>query len=85
MRGQLYLQVLDNKVPYYYIKMDVAVVRCIITLQKPSRSHYPAISDRHWYFIDKCWSADPKKRPSVDRVFDVIQNYVKVTRWLHGF
>ena len=32
------------------------------------------ISDKHWHFIDNCWSADPKRRPSTDSVFDVIKD-----------
>ncbi|OAX34914.1 WD40 repeat-like protein [Rhizopogon vinicolor AM-OR11-026] len=71
--GGIMLQVLTSKIPYYYLG-EVAVSRCIYTGVKPSRSRYPAISDKYWDFIEECWSSLPQDRPSTERVVEVIMD-----------
>ncbi|OAX32268.1 kinase-like protein, partial [Rhizopogon vinicolor AM-OR11-026] len=70
--GGVMLQVLTSKVPYYYLR-EPAVILSISTGIKPSRSLYPAFSDKYWYFIEECWSA-AKERPSAERVVEVISD-----------
>ncbi|KAJ8591392.1 kinase-like protein [Rhizopogon salebrosus TDB-379] len=72
--GGIMLQVLTNKIPYYHLQNEAAVIRCICTLEKPSRSRYSIIPDKHWHFIEQCWSAQPQERPSTDSVVDVIRD-----------
>ncbi|KAG1735014.1 hypothetical protein EDB19DRAFT_2040733 [Suillus lakei] len=38
--GGIMLQVLTNKVPYYYLSNDAAIVLCIARSEKPSRSRF---------------------------------------------
>ncbi|KAJ8582186.1 hypothetical protein M405DRAFT_578720 [Rhizopogon salebrosus TDB-379] len=67
------LQVLTSKIPYFYLG-DAAVILCIGTGVKPLRSRYPRISDRHWEFIEGCWSAVIQDRPSAERAAEVIRD-----------
>ncbi|OAX35105.1 kinase-like protein [Rhizopogon vinicolor AM-OR11-026] len=71
--GGVMLQVLTSKVPYYYLG-EGAVTRSIYTGVKPSRSRYPAFSDKYWHFIEECWSAAAQERPSAERVVEVISD-----------
>jgi len=71
--GGIMLQALTSKIPYYYIR-EAAVIGCLHARVKPSRSRYPAISDKYWYFIEECWSAATHDRPSAERVAEVIRD-----------
>ncbi|OAX41300.1 kinase-like protein [Rhizopogon vinicolor AM-OR11-026] len=71
--GNIMLQVLTSKVPYYYLHEAVVTVH-ISTGVKPSRSLYPAFSDKYWHFIEECWSAATQERPSTERVVEVISD-----------
>lgn len=62
--GGIMLQVLTNKIPYYYLVNDAAIVLCIAKSEKPSRARYPELSESYWTFIEQCWSTDPRDRPS---------------------
>ncbi|KAG2341783.1 kinase-like protein [Suillus weaverae] len=72
--GGIMLQVLTNKIPYYYLPNDAAIVLCIAKSQMPSRSRYPELPERYWQFIEQCWSTDPRERPSTERADTVIRN-----------
>ncbi|KAG2141626.1 kinase-like domain-containing protein [Suillus cothurnatus] len=72
--GGIMLQVLTNKVPYYYLPNDAAIVLCIARSETPSRPRYPELPDKYWEFIERCWSADPRDRPSTERADVTIRN-----------
>ncbi|KAJ8589062.1 kinase-like protein [Rhizopogon salebrosus TDB-379] len=72
--GGIMLQVLTNKIPYFHLSNDAAIIRCIYTLEKPARSRYPAISDKYWHFIEQCWSGEPQERPPTERVVEVVRD-----------
>ncbi|KAG0701412.1 kinase-like protein [Suillus ampliporus] len=72
--GGIILQVLTNKVPYYHLSNDAAVILCIAKSEKPPRSRYPAMPDKYWHIIEQCWSSDPQGRPSTERVDEVVRN-----------
>ncbi|KAG1782855.1 kinase-like domain-containing protein, partial [Suillus placidus] len=67
--GGIMLQVLTNKVPYYHLSNDAAIILCIAKSQIPSRSRYPELPERYWQFIEQCWSTDPRERPSTEGAF----------------
>ncbi|KAG1748387.1 kinase-like protein [Suillus paluster] len=71
--GGIMLQVLTNKIPYYYSN-DIAIMLCMVKLEKPSRSRYPEQPDKYWDLIEQCWSTDPLKRPSTEGIDEVIKN-----------
>ncbi|KAG2095090.1 kinase-like domain-containing protein [Suillus discolor] len=64
--GGIMLQVLTNKIPYYYLPNDAAIVLCIARSEKPFRSRYPGLPEKYWRFIEQCWSTNPRDRPSTD-------------------
>ncbi|KAG2128969.1 kinase-like protein [Suillus clintonianus] len=72
--GGIMLQVLTNKIPYYYLPNDAAIVLCIARSEKPSRSRYPELPAKYWEFIEQCWSTDPRDRPSTEGADVVIRN-----------
>ncbi|KAG2116775.1 kinase-like domain-containing protein, partial [Suillus clintonianus] len=71
--GGIMLQVLTDKIPYYYLPNDAAIVLCIARSQKPSRPRYPALVEKYWQFIEECWSTDPLDRPSTEGADGVIR------------
>ncbi|KAG0703895.1 kinase-like protein, partial [Suillus ampliporus] len=72
--GGIMLQVLTNKIPYYHLSNDAAIILCIAKSETPSRSRYPALPDQYWHIIEQCWSTDPQDRPSTERVDGDIRN-----------
>ncbi|KAG0703872.1 kinase-like domain-containing protein [Suillus ampliporus] len=72
--GGIMLQVLTNKIPYYHLSNDAAIILCIAKSETPSRSRYPVLPDKNWHFIEQCWSTDPQGRPSTERVDEIIRN-----------
>ncbi|KAG2361620.1 kinase-like domain-containing protein [Suillus spraguei] len=72
--GGVMLQVLTNKVPYYHLTNDAAIVLCIAKSQNPSRARYPEFAERYWELIEQCWSPDPSDRPSTEGVDTTIRN-----------
>ncbi|KAG2138075.1 kinase-like protein, partial [Suillus bovinus] len=72
--GGIMLQVLTNKIPYYYLPNVGAVVLCIAKSETPSRSRYPELPEQYWTFIEQCWSTDPQARPSTEGVDVTIRN-----------
>jgi hypothetical protein len=49
-------------------------MRCVDGRVKPDRSRYPEFSDEYWFFMEECWSALAKDRPSSERILEVIGN-----------
>ncbi|KAG1784781.1 kinase-like domain-containing protein [Suillus plorans] len=79
--GGIMLQVLTNKAPYYHLTNDAAIILCIAKSQTPSRSRYPELPERYWQFIEKCWSTDPRDRPSTEGADVMIRNeYYSLSR-----
>ncbi|KAG2343684.1 kinase-like protein [Suillus weaverae] len=72
--GSIMLQVLTNKIPYYHLSNDAAIILCIAKSQTPSRSRYPELPERYWQFIEQCWSTDPRERPSTEGADTAIRN-----------
>ncbi|KAG1794073.1 kinase-like domain-containing protein [Suillus subaureus] len=72
--GGIMLQVLTNKIPYYYLPNDAAIVLCIARSEKPSRARYSELSEQYWTLMEQCWSTDPRDRPSTKGVDAMIGN-----------
>ncbi|KAG2042034.1 kinase-like domain-containing protein [Suillus americanus] len=72
--GGIMLQVLTNKIPYFYLPNDAAIVLCIAKSEKPSRSRHPELAEKYWTFIEQCWSTDPRDRPSTEAAEVTIRN-----------
>ncbi|KAG2156438.1 kinase-like domain-containing protein [Suillus clintonianus] len=72
--GGIMLQVLTNKIPYYYLPNDATIVLCIARSEKPSRTRYPSLPDDYWLFVEQCWSTHPWDRPSTEGADGAIKN-----------
>ncbi|KAG1802357.1 kinase-like domain-containing protein, partial [Suillus subaureus] len=72
--GGIMLQVLTNKVPYYHLTNDAAIILCIAKSQTPSRYRYPELPEQYWQFIEQCWSTHPWNRPSTEGADTAISN-----------
>ncbi|KAG1801259.1 kinase-like domain-containing protein [Suillus variegatus] len=72
--GGILLQVLTDKVPYYHLSNDAAIILCIAMLQTPSRARYPELPERYWQLIEQCWSTRPWERPSAEGADAMIKN-----------
>ncbi|KAG2115765.1 kinase-like domain-containing protein [Suillus discolor] len=72
--GGIMLQVLTNKVPYYHLTNDAAIILCIAKSQTPSRSRYPELPEKYWQLIEQCWSTHPQDRPSTEGADVTIRN-----------
>jgi len=72
--GGIMLQVLTNRIPYYYLPNDAAIVLCIAKSEKPSRPRYPELPEKYWVFVEQCWSTDPRDRPSTEGADVTIRN-----------
>ncbi|KAG2115777.1 kinase-like domain-containing protein [Suillus discolor] len=79
--GGIMLQVLTNKIPYYYLPNDAAIVLCIARSETPSRARYPELLEKYWTFMEQCWSTDPRDRPSTEGADVTIRNeYYSLSR-----
>ncbi|KAG2740478.1 kinase-like protein [Suillus brevipes Sb2] len=54
--GSVMYQILTSREPYYEARSRSKVSIEIFNGNKPSRSHDTQIADRHWFFMQKCWS-----------------------------
>ncbi|KAG2087449.1 kinase-like domain-containing protein [Suillus discolor] len=72
--GGIMLQVLTNKVPYYHLTNDAAIILCIVKSQTPPRFRYPELPEQYWPIIEQCWSTDPRDRPSTKGADTTISN-----------
>ncbi|KAG2142805.1 kinase-like domain-containing protein [Suillus bovinus] len=72
--GGVMLQVFTNKIPYYHLTKDAAIILCIAESQTPSQSHYPELPEQYWPFIEQFWSSDPWGRPSAEWADEAIRD-----------
>ncbi|KAH7922866.1 kinase-like protein [Leucogyrophana mollusca] len=64
--GSVMLQAISGSAPYSNLKNDAQVLRAIFSGVTPTRPRNPEIDDRHWTFIQQCWSESGISRPSAE-------------------
>ncbi|KAG2368635.1 kinase-like domain-containing protein [Suillus spraguei] len=64
--------VLEGKVPYYYIRNQLAIINYISQGIRPTRPPISVIVDCDWHFIQKCWSRDMDSRPSDEDILEFV-------------
>ncbi|KAG1858631.1 kinase-like domain-containing protein [Suillus tomentosus] len=72
--GGIMLLVFTNKVPYYYHRVEITIVRCVARSETSSRARYPELPEKYWAFMERCWSTNPRDRPSTEEVDITIRN-----------
>ncbi|OAX30791.1 kinase-like protein [Rhizopogon vinicolor AM-OR11-026] len=74
--GSVMFQILTGQPPYYEVKSRSRVSIEILNGNKPSPPLDVHIADRHWLFIQKCWSL-PADRPSAAQALHFAQTEVE--------
>ncbi|KAG2353293.1 hypothetical protein BDR07DRAFT_1615059 [Suillus spraguei] len=74
--GSVIYQILTGREPYYEVRDKSKVSIEILDGNKPSRLHHTHIADRHWLFMQKCWTV-PESRPSAAEVLHFSQTEVE--------
>lgn len=65
-------QVLSGKYPWSEVQADAAIMFQLSLGRNPGRPRVPPIDDRHWAFIQRCWSSIPE-RPVTKEVVSSLQ------------
>ncbi|KAJ8579904.1 kinase-like protein, partial [Rhizopogon salebrosus TDB-379] len=76
--GGIMLLVLTGKIPYYYFSYEPAIIGIIYSSVKPERARYILVPDKHWEFIEECWSTDIQHRPSIERVVQMVRDELEL-------
>jgi len=77
--GMLLLQLFhgpDEKprrgLPYNHIPSssgyDIGMVKCIHAGERPQRTRYNQMEDKHWNLMYSCWDSEPSQRPTIAQV-----------------
>ncbi|KAI5832096.1 kinase-like protein [Schizophyllum commune Tattone D] len=80
--GMLVAEIITGHVPMHHLRYDMAVLFAVAQGKRP---HRPAAwRDTHeevlWLLAERCWDADPKKRPASKDIYDFLRWYVPVSR-----
>ncbi|KDQ08166.1 hypothetical protein BOTBODRAFT_38152 [Botryobasidium botryosum FD-172 SS1] len=68
------LELLSGKVPFHTTKLPGQVLLKVVRGEHPSRSEYDCtIDDRMWALFERCWSSDPKARPTIQEVISEVE------------
>jgi len=76
--AMLAVEVFSGKVPFGNMKNESVVVQIANGKRpaKPQAAEQLGLSAEMWKFIEKCWSANPNKRPSIDEVVRIWEGFV---------
>ena len=81
--GMVILEVLSGQVPFSEGWNDWAVMRRILEGKHPERpqgAEEPWFTDELWGMLERCWSPQPKDRPTVKVTLDHLERVWKVWR-----
>jgi serine/threonine protein kinase len=67
-------QITSGQVPFSHIRNDASVVYAVVSGGRPKRQHCPQVNDDIWAILEKCWDADPDKRPSIGILLRFIES-----------
>ncbi|KIK79602.1 hypothetical protein PAXRUDRAFT_36406 [Paxillus rubicundulus Ve08.2h10] len=67
--------VFSGKLPWSEVPRDAAVVVLLSQGQNPRRPESPPLDDRHWEFIERCWS-EIQERPQADVIVSTLQHFL---------
>ncbi|KAG1737454.1 kinase-like domain-containing protein [Suillus lakei] len=71
--GGIMLEVLEGKVPYYYIRNQPAIINCISRGIRPKRPPASVVIECDWDFIQRCWLGDMGGRPSDEEILEFVE------------
>ncbi|KAF8845927.1 kinase-like protein [Paxillus ammoniavirescens] len=73
--GNLAFQVFSGQLPWSEVQKDAAVVLHVAEGRKPCRPKSRPVDDRHWEFIERCWS-EIQERPSANDIVSTLQHFL---------
>jgi len=76
--AMLAAEVFSGKVPFGNMKNESVVVQIASGKRpaKPQAAEQLGLNAEMWKFIEKCWSANPNKRPAIDEVVRIWEGFV---------
>jgi serine/threonine protein kinase len=78
--GGIMLQVLEGKVPYYYIQQQAAIINCISRGRTPKRPPTAVVNDNDWNFMQTCWLGDMERRPSDEDILEFLEERARLVQ-----
>ena len=85
--AMLAVEVFSGRVPFGGMENESVIVQIASGKRpiKPPAAEQLGLSAEMWKFIEKCWSASPNKRPTIDEVVKIweefVNEYVVVSFW----
>ena len=76
--AMLAVEVFSGKVPFGNMRNESVVIQIASGKRppKPQAAEQLGLSPEMWKFIEKCWSANPNKRPTIDEVVSTWEGFV---------
>lgn len=76
--AMLAIEVFSGKVPFGNMKNESVVIQIATGKRpaKPQAAEQLGLTVEMWKFIEKCWSANPSKRPTIDEVVRTWEGFV---------
>jgi len=62
------IQIISQRIPFWYILVDASVVVYVVSGGRPKRAAYQQINDDIWSMLEESWSTEPSRRPSMDAI-----------------
>ncbi|THH07664.1 hypothetical protein EW145_g3227 [Phellinidium pouzarii] len=64
--------VMTGKIPYFYLRNDVQVIKAIMNGARPARE--AIISEELWTLLQTCWREDPATRHSISLIKNIMDD-----------
>ncbi|KLO10916.1 kinase-like protein [Schizopora paradoxa] len=72
------LELISGAVPYHHVDSDVFVLMRIVSGELPDHMHYETVPQCVWDILIRCWTRDPKGRPTMVELKNDMDNARKV-------
>ena len=76
--AMLAVEVFTGNVPFWNLKNESVVIQIAGGKRppKPQAAEQLGLTAEMWRFIEKCWSGNPSKRPTIDEVVSTLEGFV---------
>ncbi|KZP21629.1 hypothetical protein FIBSPDRAFT_953639 [Athelia psychrophila] len=66
--GCVMLHTMSGQLPYFNVKLSLAVAMLICSGKRPKRPVEPILTDEYWDLINWCWGKSASARPTAEDV-----------------
>jgi len=63
------IEIFSRRIPFSHLKVDASVILFVVKGGRHKREHFGQINDDIWCMLEKCWSIEPNRRPSMLSLF----------------